>query len=194
MISYLSYCQLDTLYKNRNCETLSQSPVRPPCIRIHYTTAVPDGMIKGGITQIGLAQRIAYPYSHLVSVILFTLVEVSSFILSNNHTFIRMLLEFDYYVNLQCSCRLTISGSFYIVAVNTDIKFIPLLASVEITPFEELYKYDRKTGKVVAYSIPLHTTIYKTLLVRLQRTFLLETSYQMDIYWGKHEDPMEFTG
>ena len=147
-------------------------------------------MIKGGITRIGMAQRIAYPYSHLVSFILFTLVDVSTFILSNNHTFIRMLLEFDYYVNLQSSRRLKIAGSFYIVAVNTDIKFIPLLASVEIAPFEELYKYDRKTGKVVADSIPLHTTIYQTLFVR----FLLETSCQNDIYWGKHEDPMEFTG
>ena len=107
-------------------------------------------MIKGGITQIEMAQRIVYPYSHLVSFILFTLVEVSTFVLSNKHNCIRMLLEFDYYVNLQSSRRLKISGSFYIMVVNTDIKFIPLLASVEIAPFEELYKYDRKTGKVVA--------------------------------------------
>ena len=55
-----------------------------------------DGMIKGGITQIEMAQRIAYQYSHLVSFILSSLVEVSSLILSNNHTFINMLLEFDY--------------------------------------------------------------------------------------------------
>ena len=68
------------------------------------------------------------------------------------------------------------------------------VASVEIAPFEEIYKYDRKTGKVVAGSIPLHTTIYQTLFVCLQTTFLLETSCQNDIYWGKHEDPMEFTG
>ena len=88
MISYLSYCHLDTLYKTRNCETLSQSPA--PCLIIRYTTAVPDGMIKGGITQIGMAQRIAYPYSHFVSFILSSLVEVSSFILSNNHTFIHV--------------------------------------------------------------------------------------------------------
>ena len=47
---------------------------------------------------------------------------------------------------------------------------------------------------VVAGSIPLHTTIYQTLFVCLQTTFLLETSCQNDIYWGKHEDPMEFTG
>ena len=37
-----------------------------------------------------------------------------------------------------------------------------------------LYKYDRKTGKVVAGSITLHTTIYQTLFVCLQTTFLLE--------------------
>ena len=110
MISYLSYCQLDTLYKTRNCEILSQSPA--PLLKNPNTTAVPDGMIKGGITQIGMAQWIAYPYSHLVSIILSSLEEVSSFILSNNHTFIHMLLEFDYYVNLQSSHRLKISGSF----------------------------------------------------------------------------------
>ena len=78
-------------------------------------------MIKGGITQIGMAQRIAYPYSHSVSFILSSLVEVSSFILSNNHTLIHMLLGFDYYVDLQSSRRLKISGSFYLVEVNTDI-------------------------------------------------------------------------
>ena len=49
----------------------------------------------------GMAQRIAYSYSHFVSFILSSLVEVSSFILSNNHTFIHMLLEFDYNVNLR---------------------------------------------------------------------------------------------
>ena len=108
MISYLSYCQLDTLYKTRKCETLSQSPAP----FVHYTTAVPDGMIKGGIPQIGMAQWIAYPYSHLVSFILSSLEKVSSFILFNNHTFIDRLLEFDYYVNLQSSRRMKISGSF----------------------------------------------------------------------------------
>ena len=91
-----------------------------------------------------------------------------------------MLLEFDYYVNLQSSRRLKISGSFSLVVVNTD----PLhaVASVEIAPFEELYKYDRKIGKMVAGSIPLHTTIYQTLFVCLQTTFLLETSCQNDVY------------
>ena len=74
MISYLPYCQLDTLYKTRSCETLSQSPT--PCLRIPSNTAVPDGMIKGGITQIGMDQRIAYQYSHLVSFILSSLKEV----------------------------------------------------------------------------------------------------------------------
>ena len=85
----------------------SSEPLEPPP---GYGYA--DGMIKGGFTQIEMAQRIAYPYSHLVSFILSSLVEVSSLILSNNHTFIHMLLEFDYYVNLQSPCRLKISGSF----------------------------------------------------------------------------------
>ena len=108
MISYISYCQFDTLYQTRNCETLGQSPAP----FVHYTTAVPDGMIKSGITQIGMAQWIAFPYSHLVSFILSSLEKVSSFIRSNNHTFIHMLLEFNYYVNLQSSRKMKISGSF----------------------------------------------------------------------------------
>ena len=33
-----------------------------------------------------------------------------------------------------------------------------------------MYKYDRKTGKVVDGSIPLHTTFNQTLFVRLQTT------------------------
>ena len=49
--------------------------------------------------------------------------------------------------------------------------WILLLASVEIAPFGEIYKYDRKTGKVVDGSIPLHTTFNQTLFVRLQTTF-----------------------
>ena len=73
---------------------------------------VPDGMIKGGIIQKGITKRIAYPYSHLLSFILSNLAEVSSFILFS-HTFIHILLEFDYYVNLQSLRRLKISGSFY---------------------------------------------------------------------------------
>ena len=96
-------------FKSREVNCLKECAL---ALRMHYTTAVPDGMIKGGITQIGMAHRIAYPYSHLVSFILSSLVEVSSFILSNNHTLIHMLLEFDYYVDLQSSRRLKISGSF----------------------------------------------------------------------------------
>ena len=66
---------------------------------------------------------------------------------------------------------------------------IPLLAaaSVEMAPFEELYKYDRKTGKVVAGSIPLHTTIYQTLFVCLQTTFHARMTYtegSMKILWS----------
>ena len=74
------------------------------------------------------------------------------------------------------------------------LNWIPLLASVETAPFGELYKFDPKTGKMVAGSIPLHTPIYQTLLARLQTTFLLETSCQNDTYWVKREDPMKFTG
>ena len=52
-----------------------------------------------------------------------------------------------------------------------------------------------KNWKIIAGSIPLHTTIYQTLFARLQTTFLdlLETSCQNDTYWVKREDPMEFT-
>ena len=47
---------------------------------------------------------------------------------------------------------------------------------------------------MVAGLIPLHTSIYQTLLTRLQTTFLLETSCQNDTNWEKREDFMEFTG
>ena len=50
-------------------------------------------------------------------------------------------------------------------------QWVQILASVEIAPFWEIYKYDRKTGKVVDGSIPLHTTFNQTLFVRLQTTF-----------------------
>ena len=57
---------------------------------------VPDGMIIGGIAQIGKTKRITNLYSDLMSFILSNLVNVSPFILSNSHTFINMLHEFDY--------------------------------------------------------------------------------------------------
>ena len=60
----------------------------------------------------GHLDRLAIETVDYLSYILSSLVEVSSFILSNNHTFIRMLLEFIYYVNLQSSRRLKISGPF----------------------------------------------------------------------------------
>ena len=152
----------------------------PPSIEPvnHYTTAVPDGMIKGGITQMGMAQRIAYSYSHIVSFILSSFVEVSSFILSNNHALIhkRYLSLITMYVNLHyLHVDWKSLGPFNLWRLIQILSWILLLAvvSVEIAPFEELYKYDCKTGKLVAGSIPLHTTIYQTLFVCLQTTFLL---------------------
>ena len=62
-------------------------------------------------------------------------------------------------------------GSFNLLRLKQLLSWIPLLASVEIAPFGEIYKYDRKTGKVVEGSIPLHTTFNQTLFVRLQTTF-----------------------
>ena len=62
-------------------------------------------------------------------------------------------------------------GSFNFWRLKQLLSWIPLLASVEIAPFGEIYKYDRKTGKVVDGSIPLHTTFNQTLFVRLQTTF-----------------------
>ena len=62
-------------------------------------------------------------------------------------------------------------GSFNLWRLKQLLSWIPLLASVEIAPFGEIYKYDRKTGKVVDGSTPLHTTFNQTLFVRLQTTF-----------------------
>ena len=62
-------------------------------------------------------------------------------------------------------------GSFNLWRLKQLLSWIPLLASVEIVPFGEIYKYDRKTGQVVDGSIPLHTTFNQTLFVRLQMTF-----------------------
>ena len=82
----------------------------------------------------------------------------------------------------------------FLVLSRVLLSWIPLLASVEIAPFGELYKFDQKTGKMVADSIPLHTSFYQTLFTRLQTTFLVETSCQNDTYWVNSEDQMEFTG
>ena len=145
LISYLSYFRFDTLYKTRNCETLSQSPA--PLLKNPLYTAVPDGMIKGGITQIGMAHRIAYPYSHSVSFILYSLVQVSSFILSNNHTFTHICYSSLITMSI---CNLHVDwkslGPFNLWRLIQKLSWIPLLAvaSVEIAPLEELYKYDKK--------------------------------------------------
>ena len=164
----------------------SSEPLETPPLGYGYA----DGMIKGGITQIEMAQRIAYPYSHLVSFIQ----------LSRGFFYPITILLYTCYLSLitMSICNLRVDWKsldpFNLWRLIQILSWIPFLAvaSVEIAPFEELYKYDRKTEKNGCWFDPsAHHYLPNT--VCLQTTFLLETSCQNDIYGGKHEDPMEFT-
>ena len=111
-----------------------------------------------------------------------------------------MLLEFDYYVNLQSLRRLKISGSFHsnqnLWRLIQILSWSPLLASVEIAPFRELYKLDRTTENMLLVRSLCTALFIKhcSLVCKQHVTFLFETSSQNDTYWVKCEDSMELTG
>ena len=193
MTLFLSHCYLeagDTLHNNRNCETLSQSLVplrknpRYRCgprrydKRRHHI----DRTDKADCVPVFL-----FSVLHIIQ-----LSTVSSFILSNSHTFIHMLLEFDYYVNLQSSPRLKISGSFlflleggFILEVKTNIKLNSVTCISQNSSVSRALQVWSKTGKMVSGSIPLRTTIYLSLTTFLLglRVEMAYTEWSVKIQW-----------